>query len=357
MRRKRWSFPCIADNSNKKMLQVDNVYDIVDESEYAERVTKRRDEDWIVDDDGEYVEDGREIFDEEEDHQPRDSRDQKKYKERSKEKAEKARKDKSNIKNMLLNMPKKQSEEVKLEEDAFLGDILGKIKSKSASTGNKKIVKTPVAAPSLERNPFIKKGTGLKKIVTVPKTIAPTSEPVAEAPENEENMNFEDMDFPDQMDFEEEMLESCTEEAPKEEMEAVKEETVSRGFASVPENKMETAGGSWFSSGDTEAQVQVKEVSIDSSVLPTVKNEEGEDVLRMYWIDAYEVVETDFINCNANPLCVRTPTTTPALSGCSGRSGLARLRPGSPAVSRLRTFTGESSWQRGTSSPTSSPGK
>ena len=32
----------------------------------------------------------------------------------------------------------------------------------------------------------------------------------------------------------------------------------------------------------------MKEVSIDSSVLPTVKNEEGEDVLKMYWLDAYE---------------------------------------------------------------------
>ena len=32
----------------------------------------------------------------------------------------------------------------------------------------------------------------------------------------------------------------------------------------------------------------MKEVSIDSSVLPTLKNEDGEDVLRMYWLDAYE---------------------------------------------------------------------
>ena len=338
-------------------FQVDNVYDIVDESEYAERVTKRRDEDWIVDDDGEYVEDGREIFDEEEDHQPRDSREQKKYKERSKEKAEKVRKEKGNLKNLLLNMPKKQSEEVKLEGDSVLGDILGQIKSKSATTGNKRVIKTPVAAPTLERNPFVKKGTGLKKIVTVPKTAPSTSESVAETPENEDNLDFEDLDFPDQMDFEEEMLEDCTEETPKDEIEDVKEETVSRGFAPVAEKKMEVGGGTWFSSGDTEAQTQVKEVSIDSSVLPTVKNEEGEDVLRMYWIDAYEVVEANYMKCNDNFHCVRTPTTTPALSGCSGRSGLLRHRPGSPAVLPSRTFTGESSWQRGTSSPISRPVK
>ena len=41
------------------MTEEDAVYDVVDEKEYAERVKGRVEEGFIVDDDGEYVEDGR----------------------------------------------------------------------------------------------------------------------------------------------------------------------------------------------------------------------------------------------------------------------------------------------------------
>merc|ERR1712173_450727 len=44
---------------------VENVYDVVDVDQYSEMVTNRVNDDWIVDDDGSYVEDGREIFDDE----------------------------------------------------------------------------------------------------------------------------------------------------------------------------------------------------------------------------------------------------------------------------------------------------
>ena len=42
-----------------QVTEEDAVYDVVDEKEYAERVKGRVEEGFIVDDDGEYVEDGR----------------------------------------------------------------------------------------------------------------------------------------------------------------------------------------------------------------------------------------------------------------------------------------------------------
>jgi len=277
---------------NYDVEDVKNVYDIVDESEYAEEVNKRREEEWIIDDDGGYVEDGREIFDEEED----DMGGQEK-KNKSKERGDKPKKEgvkSSNIKNMLLNMPsKKQSEEAKLDEDALLGDILGQIKSKS-STGIKKSVRTPtLSTTTSERNPFVKKSTGLKKTVTVAKQ---TSNIVSEAVDHDsgiveppsqqiEEFDTEAMDgFDDEMDIND--FEDNVEESKEEsELKVQEEVSKSRGFASSGE--ISCVEGQWFGSVSKE-QAPVQDVVVDSSNLPTVTTEEGDEVLRMYFIDAHE---------------------------------------------------------------------
>lgn len=55
-------------NKNKYNVgDVENVFDYVDEKEYSKRVLKRQDEDWLENPGDGYFEDGREIFDDDDD--------------------------------------------------------------------------------------------------------------------------------------------------------------------------------------------------------------------------------------------------------------------------------------------------
>ncbi len=78
---------------------------------------------------------------------------------------------------------KKKEEDINLSEDTLLGDILGQIKPKLPTSSTLKkatLVKTTTpSGPSLpraqeERNPFLQRGTGLKKTVPVHPTAGGT---------------------------------------------------------------------------------------------------------------------------------------------------------------------------------------
>ncbi|XP_055541188.1 DNA polymerase alpha catalytic subunit [Wyeomyia smithii] len=111
--------------------EVKNVYDEVDESEYARIVNERAREDFVDDDDGAgygYVENGREVFDEDELEEQPASR----TKEKSKKGKKRAREESTPVagrKSLKNYFNKERESKVKISDDDVLADILGEIKS------------------------------------------------------------------------------------------------------------------------------------------------------------------------------------------------------------------------------------
>ncbi|XP_076661417.1 DNA polymerase alpha catalytic subunit [Halictus rubicundus] len=108
--------------------QLENVYEEVDEKEYSRTVIDRQNDDWIIDD-GEsgYVEDGREIFDDDLDDESIQEARKQKVSGPRKSKKEDVKK-KSSIQNMLMNMPTKRKADVGLNDDNILGDLMSELK-------------------------------------------------------------------------------------------------------------------------------------------------------------------------------------------------------------------------------------
>lgn len=317
----------------------DRVYDYVSEAEYGQRVQQRQAEAFIVEDDtGMYVEDGREIFDEDrsDDSDPGQTRDKaKKAKKKTHVKAKGAGEARGRIKNMLLAMPGKKTHLTKegggggghaksVDQDQLLASLLDQVKPKSGgSTGIKKKplelpkVHTPKESSSGSSiNPFARpRSTGIRK----PKTPLATRNP-----ENNDDLSAldslaqdsaetsasqiidddfpednDDQIMPDNDDKEEDLANLLEEDGDEFKVEPMDEEnqpipdpTTNRGFQETAQTKSKADLSNWTMPEDQfkgHQQTQsAPEWKLESGDLPLVSNKNGEKVLRMYWLDAFE---------------------------------------------------------------------
>uniref|UniRef100_A0AAR2JSV1 DNA-directed DNA polymerase n=1 Tax=Pygocentrus nattereri TaxID=42514 RepID=A0AAR2JSV1_PYGNA len=256
---------------------ISSVYEEVDEEQYSKMVRERQDDDWIIDDDGTgYVEDGREIFDEDlEDNASEKGKPGKGGVSKDGKNAKKVAVSKPNsIKSMFMNsnVRKPAEKDVDLSKDDLLGDILQDLHSE------KPALLTPPPVITLKKkkalgspmNPFSVKPQTPKVVCVLGSSFASLS--IADS------LEFDGVDFDEPMELGAEEQEEVAVKA--------KEEAEPKPIVKV---ELGMIGGScWEKMEEEEVEEAPVEVQVDSSQLPLIEGPDGEMVFRFYWLDAFE---------------------------------------------------------------------
>uniref|UniRef100_A0AAY4AWZ0 DNA-directed DNA polymerase n=1 Tax=Denticeps clupeoides TaxID=299321 RepID=A0AAY4AWZ0_9TELE len=264
-----------------------SVYEEVDEEQYSKMVRDRQEDDWIIDDDGTgYVEDGREIFDEDLEEDVSDKGDGKDKKNVKKVVVSKP----NSIKSLFMNsnVKKPAEKDVDLSKDDLLGDILQDLHSE------KPVIFTPPPIVTLKKkrsvgstmNPFsVKPQT--QKVSALFQLCCPVCL-MGLLPPHEETLHLDEVDFDEPMDVGDEQNEEVAVkvEPDPETTPTVKEEPKPEHDAALISGLM--GGSCWQSVEEDVVNEAPVDVQVDSSRLPMVEGPDGEMVFRFYWLDAFE---------------------------------------------------------------------
>uniref|UniRef100_A0A8C6YI34 DNA polymerase n=1 Tax=Nothoprocta perdicaria TaxID=30464 RepID=A0A8C6YI34_NOTPE len=253
------------------------VYDEIDEEEYSRRVRERQDDDWIVDDGGiGYVEDGREIFDEDLDDDALVSNKKGKG-------GRTSAGDRKNVKKPVVSKPntiksmfiasagkKNTDKTVDLSKDDLLGDILQDLNAETVQLSPPPVIMLKrKRSAGVPLNPFSVPSQTPKPLVLC-----------AALPDDDQGMmDFDEGDFDEPMEAEN--VETIPEaaESLKRDKEIEKKLTESSSLPDV---------SCWDRIDEDEADLVVTEVQLDPDLLPLVNGENDDQVFRFYWLDAYE---------------------------------------------------------------------